>query len=241
VLREGMAELRRRWVTVTALEILICTTLAYGVYSLIRGAVSISRTYRRMKKGIPLDHDPKGRHLPHKIIKHTTTAVMVICVALTVWQLIDYEGYDLPLEADGPYLLLSDLGYEGERSTPFYSSEGSDIEHVRSLLAEFWLTREYIDLPSGKQVWLHQDLYRLYRPAMAEDFAHTLMETAVFIRDPENFEPVEVPGLDAAWVGGLEIVAVKDGLVVYLVCSNEVYDNSGMIDKVLPALAEKWK
>ena len=182
-----------------------------------------------------------GDQILHRIVKHTTSAVMVICVALTAWQLsVGYEKYDLPLAADGPYLLLSDLGYEGERSTPFYSDDGSDVEHVKSLLAEFWLTREYIDLPSGKQVWMHQDLYRLRYPDMAENFAHTLMETAIFIRDPENFRSVEVPGLDAVWVGGMEIVAIKDDLAVYVVCSNEVYDNSGMIEKVLPALAEKW-
>jgi len=241
VLREGMAELQRRWVTVTTMYIMVYTTLAYAIYSMIRGAVSISRTYRRMKRGIPLDHDPKGKQILHRIVKHTTSAVMVICVALTAWQLsVGYEKYDLPMEADGPYLLLSDLGYEGERSTPFYSDDGSDVEHVKSLLAEFWLTREYIDLPSGKQVWMDQDLYRLRYPDMAENFAHTLMETAIFIRDPENFRSVKVPGLDAVWVGGMEIVAIKDDLAVYVVCSSEVYDNSGMIEKVLPALAEKW-
>jgi len=238
VLREGAAQLRKRWITLPGHYMLIFTTLAYGIYSMVRGAVSISRTYRRMKKGIPLDHDPKGKQILHRIIRYTTSAVMILCVAFTVWQMIDYEKYDMPMAADGPYLMLGELGYEGERGYLFYRDKTSEVEHCRSLLAEFWMTREVIDLPGNDQVWMDQDVYRLRCPDMAEEFAYALMEEAIFIRDPENFVSCEVPGLDAAWTGALEAVAVRGDMAAYVVCS--LKDDVKM-DAVLTDLAEKWE
>lgn len=240
IVREMIAKLERGWVTTTALHVCLLTVLLWAVYQMIRGAVHISITYHRMKRGIPLDHAPTGRKVLYRLLNYATTAVILVCGVLTLWQLIDYERYDLPAEADGPYLMLGDLGIEGERGYLFYRDKTSDVEHARSPLAEFWLTREVLNQPDGELVWMDQQAYQLRQPERAVDFAHTLMELAIFIRDSKNFRPVDAPGLDAAWVGGMEAVAVKDGLVIYVVCSSAIYDDMGMERAVLPALAEIW-
>lgn len=240
VVREGMAKLRHGWVTLTAYQIGFAAFLLYELYQMVRGAVYISRTYHRMKKGVPLDHAPRGRHLLHRLLGWATAALVALCAVLTVWQFIDYEKYELPMEPDGPYVMLSDLGFEGERGYLFYRDHDSHVEHARSLLAEFWLTEEVLDLPGGNQVWLDQDVYLLRREDMAEEFAHTLMECAIFA-DYEYFEPVEFPGLDGVRASHMEVVAWKGSRVVYAVFSSAISDRGEMRESLLACLAESWK
>lgn len=238
--REGAAELHRRWVVMTPPYFAIALAVLGGVYGIARGAVHISATYRRMRRGIPLDHEPKGRNTVSRVLRWGCFALMGLCAALTVWMLVGHEKYEMPLQADGPYLLLEDLGIEGERGTAF-NQEGSTVEYWRSPLAEVWMTSEYIDLPGGDWEWMDQDLYRLRDEKMAERFARTLIETSIFSRDPAGFVYTEAEGLDGAWVSGMEIVAIRDEMAVYAVFSGAVYEDEGMKLRLLAELAEKWK
>lgn len=235
------AEYRVMWVRYTAFFAAFLVFLLWTVYNGVRGIWYISRTYRRMKKGIPLDHRPKSRNLLHRVIKWGSWGAIACFLLLFGWQVTGTSTGPLPVESDDPYLLLWDMGFEGERTYLVYRDNESQVEHSESLLAEVWMTREALGEDNSSYVWMYQDVYRLKDAAMAEDFAWTLMSSATFIQEAENFVPTEVPGLDAAWTGGLEIVAVKGELVTYITCLRSAVDNEKMIQRTLEALAEKWQ
>ena len=63
------------------------------------------------------------------------------------------------------------------------------------------------------------------------------MEGSVFARSEGSFRPVEIEGLDAAWLvpGGLEAVAVKGDLVLY---AEHLGGSPGNLTALLSARAE---
>ena len=77
----------------------------------------------------------------------------------------------MPASADGPYLLLEDLGWKGERAQPSYSSRNNNtVEFHRSLLAKYWETYEYMETGAeggGEFVWLDQHIYALQDERLA--------------------------------------------------------------------------
>ena len=159
-------ELRGAWVEGTALMLLCFLLLLWGIYCTVRGAWTISRTYRRMRRGQPLDHSPGGRHLCHRIISRGLAVLIAVSAVLAGAQWLGEETRPLPQEADGPYLLLEDLGHTGERTHLFYDGRTSEVTVSHSLLADYWDVFEVMGENSG--AWMYQDVYRLRRPDMAE-------------------------------------------------------------------------
>jgi len=228
------ADVLKTWVTWTALMAGFAAMTLWGLYHAARQVWSVTRTYRRLKKGIPLDHAPKNRRLVHRAVNWTLIAVMAVCALLTAAEMLEARSGDLPEEPDGPYIVLSDLGWDGERE-PFMNRE-SGITRYRSLLADCW---EVTEFKNG--VYIFQNVYRLRSPEKAMEFARTLMVNSTFGRSVEAFAPVEVPGLDGAWAAErLETVAVQGEYAAYI-----TYIVSGPYDEdltpVLTALAERWK
>lgn len=236
---------RGAWIEATALAAGCGFLLLWGLYTLVRGAWTISRTYRRMRRGVPLDHSPGGRHLVHKTVHRGLLAAAAVCALLAAAQWLGTEKYDLPESADGPYLLLEELGWTGERTANFYDNRTSSIEVSRSLLADHWDTAEYVagDTPDSGTVWMYQDVYRLRRAEQAMDLAEVLMDSSTFARSAENFTPVAVDGLDAAWIaGGLEAVAVRGDLVSYVTYLGAPSDGgNGHLLALLSVLAGRWE
>ena len=232
-------ELRGAWVEGTALMLLCFLLLLWGIYCTVRGAWTISRTYRRMRRGQPLDHSPGGRHLCHKIISRGLAVLIAVSAVLAGAQWLGEETHPLPQEADGPYLLLEDLGLDGERSHLFYDSRTSEVTVSHSLLADYWDVFEVMGENSG--AWMYQDVYRLRRPDMAEGFAYVLMDSATFARSAESFTPVDIEGLDGAWVcGDLEAVAVRGNLAAYITYMAPGGEDDRHLLAALEALAGRW-
>ena len=165
---------------------------------------------------------------------------MALLAVLLAAQWLGTETRDLPQTADGPYLLLEELGYTGDRGQSYIGDHTSELTVSRSLLADHWHAFEVVEQGDG-QVWMYQDVYRLRR-ADPMDFARTLMETAVFARSAEDFVPAEAQGLDAAWLcGDLELVAVKGDLVIYAESLTPGYQDDGYLRAMLPALSARWE
>jgi len=122
----------------------------------------------------------------------------------------------MPIEPDGPYLVLSDIGVKGERTQSFIKNQVSEVKYGHSLLAEHWDTFEVVDA-DGSQVWMQQDVYHLKDVGMRGKMVGLLMKDAIFSGSPEDFVLTDVPGLDQAWVSErLECIAVRDDYVWYL-------------------------
>ena len=232
------ADVQKSWVVNTAGELpslflLAGTLLLPEFYSRVRKAWIITRTYRRMKKGIPLDHAPKKRRLVHRAVNGTLIAAEILCLLLMGVQILELRPRELPEEPDGPYIVLADLGKTGPRTVSFTDQE-SELSHGRSLMAEYWETAEYKE----DSTLLRQDVYRLGSAEKAMEFARTLMVDSTFGQSEEAFEPIEIPGLDGAWAADrLEVVAVKGRYAAYItyIGGNE-WDPMG----ILNAVAERW-
>lgn len=215
--------------------------LLWCICQVVRGAWKIGRTYRRLKKGLPLDHNPKGSGILRGFLNHALLCLSLLSLLLTGAQFLTTRSYDLPTEPDGPYIMLSDIGYEGEQAKKLYGSD-TGVTHTRSFLADYRETLEVVNIPAqdNKQVWMRQYVYKLRFPGMADALAWALMENSVFARDRDAFYDLDVPGLDAAWAtGGLELVAVKGDLVAYvefLASGHEEFDPLPICE----ALAERW-
>lgn len=217
--RESMAELRRTVVDATAMFLLYVTALAGALAAALGESWHYGRLYRRMKRGIPMDHHPGGRGLWYKIPRWCFRGLVALFALLAAVQLLGMERYDLPQTAGGPYVLLADMGYGGQRTHNWANGETSRVEYCRSLLARRWHVQEFLE-ENGEDVWLYQDVYRLSGLVDREGFARTLMEDSVFARGAESYVPVELPGLDRAWMvqsgqTGMEVVAIRGPYVLY--------------------------
>lgn len=228
------AEFQLRLVELPSLFLLAGTLLLQEFYSRVRKAWIITRTYRRMKKGIPLDHSPGKRRRVHKAVNGTLWALVLLSGLLLATQLISTRSADLPEETADPYLLLSSLELAGEQTS--FMGWDSCVTYSPGLLADYWDTREYLRNPGHPEYALYQDVYRLRFPAMADWLAEALMNTAALSRR-EDFQPMAVPGLDAVWVSHRqELVAVKGNMVACVTCLPDDSD----LQAICAVLAERW-
>ena len=233
------AECRLGWVAATALFLFAGALLVWALYMFFHAAWRMGRLYRRMKKGIPLDHSPKGRMLPHRIVSGVLLGFVAVFGLLTFWQWVSKDTRDLPEVADGPYVLLSDLGIEGERSALFYDDRTSKITVERSLLATHYDVFEVVG--EGGTNWMYQDVYRLSPRVDREMFVRSLMENSTFARSVESYHEVAVEGLEGAWAsGGLECIAVKGDLAAYVTVLGSGQETEETLELALQALAECW-
>lgn len=205
----------KRLVQVPALYTFYFSWLLFLLYQLVRDAWKLNRTCSQLKRGIPLDHNPREHRL-HKFVSRSLICMALLCLLALAVQLLCTESRDLPAQPDGPYILLRDVGWEGERTTSAFSDRESGVTLTRSPLADYWEVYEMVEAPVNDQVWLYQYVYRLRFPALRDALVRALMNDSVFARSEESFHPVEIDGLNAAWTtGGLEAVAVKGDLVLY--------------------------
>ena len=210
----------------------------WGVYYIVWSTWKLNRTYRRLKKGEPLDHAPKTKHAFHRLLHPGLLLLSLLWQLLAVGQLITIQERELPTQPDGPYIMLSDIGWEGERTD--FMGRHSGITHTASLLADYWETVEYIRTQEDTTVWLRQNIYRLRFPGMAGTLTQSLMETDTLAHGPESFSPVEVEGFDAVWATRYEMVAVRGDMVADTVFLNWADDGIDC-QAICAALQAAWE
>ena len=234
------AQLYRGLVEETAWVAGFCLFLLWAVFSDLWGFIYISRLYRRMKKGIPLDHAPRSRKLI--IIPRIISLLLLLCILGCVgYDYLNDERYAMPEATDDPYILLSDLGIEGTRTTNFVNGEESTVKFNHSLLAEHWDAQEFLDIDNdgkGNEEWLYQDVYILKNENIVDHFVEVLMIDSIFAQSTEDYILVEIPGLDQAWVTErLECIAVKGTTISIF---THPFDSQEEMREALEVVAEKW-
>ena len=219
----------------TAMMLLLCLLVVWGIVSNLYGAIHTMRLCRRLKKGHPLDHAPSGRHLPDRLFAALCWLGMLCMLLLMLWQWKQTQHTALPAQSDDPYLLLQELGFEGE---PHYWSgdEGNDVSQIPSLAARVWDARQ--SLTCGDDfVWLYQEVFLFSSPQRARDIVPALMVSSTFGQSQEAFTPLSVEGLDGAWQSGLDFVALKGNCVSYLTFSEYEGESQALL---LETLSQKW-
>lgn len=238
VLDKLAGAIKFEWVAYTALILLYAFAVLWAMYAALYGTVRLAQVCRKLKRGQPIDHAPKKRYLLHRIVSAVMLTSCTVFAALLIIQIASYKKYDMPLTADGPYLLLQDLGWEGARAIVLRDHK-SDVETDHSLFADHWHTYECVTVGEWRS-YMYQDIYVLRDEKMAGNIVPYFMMNTIRARDASEFKHLVVAGLDEAYSSGkLEYIAVK-GNTVYHITYDDPYGNTDQTAKadVLKALAE---
>ena len=150
---------------------------------------------------------------------------------------VDTKKTYLPLQTEVPYLLLSEIGVNGERTNAPNGNQESSLRYTETILAEHWDTAEYI-LVGNETVWLYQDVYRLKDMNLHTRFIEAMLGTSTFAADPNKFITVEIPGLDKVYTTKrLECIVVKGDLIAYIAFP---FDTDERVEEILMILSDKW-
>ena len=229
--------LRLAWVTETALVAAFALFLLRELTALLYGEVRTGLLYRRLRRGIPLDHAPGRRQRLYRAVRGALLAGCAAFACLAAVQWASGRPAPLPQTPQGPYLLLGDLGHRGERTTLPVKGGESTLSHTRSLQAEQWQTREF--LQEGEQnPWLYQQVYRLGSEREARALLPLLLAEAPLARDPSAFAVVQAPGFDEAYRAGAECAA-RRGNTVYFITYSGLMDHPEQGEALWQALAQR--
>ena len=202
-----------KWLMYPEWLLLVVYILACLIGSAAYGATRTMVLYRQLARGGTVDHSAKGHPEARRVGLFALTAVGVMLCLLLLTTLLGSAEYDMPATPDGPYLTLAQLGWEGVRTDD--AGQAARVTHVDNLAAEIWDTYECLRLPGEDgEVWMYMTVYRLKAGFLAGQMPGYLAGSAVFDTELSQYVPVEVPGLDAAWMGsrGLEYIAVRGSM-----------------------------
>lgn len=231
---------RRFFVEYTAPALGFAFFLTFWLFRALWDSVSLQRLYYRLKRGVPFDHAPRGR-----TARRLASAAIGLCAAVflalgAVQLLSSYRG-DLPVQPNGPYLLLSELGWQGERTENFFGSQ-SRLEYTQSFLARKWDVCEFVDAGDDSiPMYLYQEVYQLRSPEAARRYVPVLMADATFGDGPESFTPLDIPGLDGAWCSGgrLDYVILCGRYAAYITYGDHDADPAAFLSAYAARLAQE--
>ena len=224
----------------TAFYLFFALLILFVWYISLRNVWLINGTYRRLKNGVPLNHDPQKRHPVHKAVYAAFLLLLAVSGALAIVQKAGTWKGDLPIEADGPYLLLQDFDCDLERRVPdTWSQAESSLKHTRSLLADYWDVYEVVE-EDGDIGWMYQDVYRLRSPMLAKGLVEALKNSTTFGSDSRDCTAYALPDL-MAWVyRDLEVVAVSGNMVAHITWAGRDWRNPDP-EPLLEALRARWE
>ena len=220
----------------TGLVLLLAGMLFWGLFSLFYGSISVGRLYRRLKKGIPMDHAPGRRYSLYKAVRLLSGCLMAFAVAVMGVQYLGARNSDVPEVSDGPYLTLEELNVSGERQDLF--GKPASLRHETGLLAENWdVFEDLYDADQQSDCWLYQDIWKLRFPQMADAFVESLMWDSIFNSGPADFRSHSDPRFDGVWTGRNELYVVR-GDTVWKFTYYEL-DDQLRLENLLAGVAER--
>jgi len=227
-----LAQFYEHLITQTGMMVALMIAITWGMLDSLWATIHLGRLYRRMKKGVPLDHSPKGNMLFHRVINGTLIMVALVCIL--VWA-TSGKTYRMPETPDGPYLVLADFGVEEERVPNMFNNKESNVRYQRSFLCESWHCQEFTE-----DEWLYHQVYRMKDPRMIDRFVWSLMTNSTFAQSADDYKPVEVEGLDKAWMGPrLECIGVKGNYICIM--TYPFYNETPNMNDGLLVLAKAWE
>lgn len=184
----------------SALVFGLCAVLVWGLFDSAWGLWHLRRLCSQMKRGISLDHGPTKHYILPQILSRCLLAAALVFGLLALAQWAGIKQGPLPTVPEAPY--LANAGDSGEGT----------LSYSRSLLAECWQAEGQTALDAEKYD-VSQRVYRLNNPALAETLAYALQADPELTASIGNFHPVDIPGLDGAWIAGRECIALRGDLV----------------------------
>lgn len=217
---------------------LACVLMGGLLADALHRVISLSRQYRRMRRGKPLDRRPQWAW---RTVLTELWAAGAVCVGLLLWQAAGTRTLAPESGQAGPCLVLEQLGASGElTSLPVDGNSESRIR-VTPLPNGRWLHGQEIRESGSRQASLFQDVYELGSPEAAQRLGLLLADTATFA---DGMEPVTVEGLDWAACGLLEAAAVQGDRAAYITLILPVRSDDEqrqVLLNALEALADHWE
>ena len=99
------------FVSDTGIVLTLAAMLFWGLFSLLYGNIRIGQLYRRLRKGIPMDHTPRRRNWFYKGIRLMSACAVVYSLTVMGFQYLGAYRGDMPEVSDGPYLTLETVSY----------------------------------------------------------------------------------------------------------------------------------
>lgn len=216
----------------TGMRILFLCALVWIAVSSVYAGIRFLGLSKRIREGKGAVHAPQGGTLRvRRILTTVCFGLMAVCLVLFLGWPAKAVRQQLPMSADGPYLMLADLGTQGSRDRSGTESLQCLKTYRNGLFSDLWEIQECV-VADGEHVVLRQRVYRTAAPFLAKAAAAFLAaETG------GSYTETEVEGLDAAYSGSMECIAVKNGTVwhVRYLC----FDGEDSAGKVLEALANR--
>ncbi len=218
------------WIGETYNTLIFLTFIFLCMWGSIYVTIHISLLYRKLKKGIPLNHSPKVKSFGYKPV---LPVLIVLTFGLTLYSFLKEDTF-IPLDPSAPYITLYNLGYDES----YIREEHSGHVTTGSPFGRYWETNESLKEGSGTK-WIMGKMFILNNPEHSAKVAKALMNTSTFGQDAEEFTEISAPGLDKAYTAkNLEYVAVKDNKVVILTTT---LGADIPTEKLFTALREKWE
>lgn len=209
------------WLMFPEFYLLMGLGLFLAIGNLAYGAVRTMVLFKGLRAGKPIDRSPKSNTFLRKAGICAGSAILIILLLLTVLTVLRSRHYEMPSEADGPYLTLADLGWEGEPMVDLESGEVRDntVQYESNLLAEVWDTYEGVALSADSEAWIYSTVYRVKAGWLEKGMPAYLANGSTFQQELNQYEAVEVEGLDAACISpnGLEYIATRGNLAWYII------------------------
>lgn len=235
-MRHFTASIYRGWVEDTAGAICLLLFFLWFLFKDLCSIWYLKQLCIKIKAGLPADR-PRSRSMYLQFFNRILFLAILISGILAVGQWGGSSNHEMPLQSDGPYLVLSDIGVKGVRTQSFIKNRTSRVVFEQSLLSGHWNTYEVVDV-TGNEVWMQQDVYHLKNSDMTARLVDSLMKDGVFTDSIEDFTEVDITGLDHAWISEqLECIAVKGDYVCFV-----TYPDHGREEliSILQAVAKKW-
>ena len=186
--------------------------IVYCLATTLTGLVCTTRLLRGIRRGVMPSHTPKVRRPLGKICLIT---VWVLCLALIAVQLLLYRHTEMPEVSDGPYVTLSELGFEWERKGIMSDDPDAEVERVWSPVCRITSANETVR-EGGDRVSIDETVYDLAFPGAERLLLRALISDSHFDKDPERYTALEVPGWDEVLMSSWECWARRDGRLVRL-------------------------
>ncbi len=233
-----IAKLYKKFIEETAFFIACSAVVIFDIIASIRRIILINSAYKKIGTQKFCECRPKS----YKMLFALKAAFAVFAIFMIILVFADYlnvNRYTMPDMPEYPYIQISEFSVSGQRLKNPLNNEESTVTENKSLLSQHWHTQEFTEDENGDWVWFYQDVYILNHEKLTQNLVKVLMRDAVFVKSEDAFIPVEVPGLDSAYItDGCECVAVKGNITAIL---EYPFESRTEMINALAVFAEKWK
>ena len=182
------------------LHLIALVILTVGLYLLL---------YRRLRKGLPMDHAPGHRFRLYKSVRALLWTLMLAGAMQGAVQGLTREKGELPIAAEGPYLLLDSFGIEGERGSTMSGLSYNVFERQQTPLLTFWDTSESVLVAPKEEIWLDQQVYELADERLVPGLVTALCYRSIFNDGPADFTRLPDDRFDQVLAGRNTLIVAR--------------------------------